>query len=352
MARWVLHVDLDQFLAAVEVLRRPELAGRPVVVGGDGDVTKRGVVSTASYEARAFGVRSGMPLRTAARRCPDAVFLPVDKPVYEVASAQVMATLKEFDAVVEVIGWDEAFLGAVTDDPEDLARRVKARVLAATGLSCGVGIGRNKLQAKTATGFGKPGGIVRITGQTWFERMGELPPDALWGIGSRTAKKLAEMGISTVRMLAEADDAVLAARFGPTIGPWIGRTGRGLDPSPVVGDPHVARSRSREVTFQENLTDWDAVRQRCAEVARLVAADVADDGRLVARVGVKLRWAPFLTVTSARKLPAPALDAGEIATAALGVLEVLGERRTATPWPDGRPRERHVRLLGVRAEFA
>ena len=117
MTGWVLHVDLDQFLAAVEVLRRPELKGKPVVVGGDGDPAKRGVVSTASYEAREFGVHSGQPLRTAARRCPDAVFLPVDRAVYDAASAVVMSTLKQLDAVVEVMGWDEAFLAAQTDDP-------------------------------------------------------------------------------------------------------------------------------------------------------------------------------------------------------------------------------------------
>ena len=128
VTRWVLHVDLDQFIAAVEMLRRPELRGRPVVVGGDGDPTKRGVVSTASYQARAHGVHSGVPLRVAARRCPDAVFLPVDRDAYDAASAQVMATLRSFDAVVEVLGWDEAFLGVDTDDPEALARSVQARV--------------------------------------------------------------------------------------------------------------------------------------------------------------------------------------------------------------------------------
>ena len=123
MAPWVLHVDMDQFIAAVEVLRHPELAGLPVIVGGRGDPTERGVVSTASYEARAFGVRSGMPLRIAVRRCPDAVVLPVDKPAYDAASAVVMDTLRAVPgAVVEVLGWDEAFVGVETDDPEAVAR--------------------------------------------------------------------------------------------------------------------------------------------------------------------------------------------------------------------------------------
>src|SRR5260370_24166984 len=122
MGLWVLHVDLDQFIAAVEVLRRPELRGRPVVVGGEGDPAKRGVVATASYEARAHGVHSGLPLRTALRRCRHAVFLPVDRAAYEAASATVMATLQQFDAIVEVAGWDEAFLAVETADPKAVAR--------------------------------------------------------------------------------------------------------------------------------------------------------------------------------------------------------------------------------------
>ena len=217
--RWVLHVDLDEFLAAVEVLRHPELAGRPVVVGGRGDPTERGVVSTASYAARAHGVGSGMPLRLAARKCPDAVFLPVDKPAYDAASAEVMATLRALvwdgDPVdVEVLGWDEAFVGAATGaaggdegvgggspqerDPLAFAAQIHAEVLGATGLHCSVGIGNNKLQAKIATDFGKPRGVHVITDETWFAQMGERPTRALWGIGTQTEKKLAAFGIHTV----------------------------------------------------------------------------------------------------------------------------------------------------------
>ena len=139
--RWVLHVDMDQFLAAVELLRRPELVGRPVVVGGRGDPTERAVVSTASYEAREFGVRSGMPLRVAARRCPDAVFLPLDLPSYEDASEQVMTVLRGWPgAVVQVLGWDEAFVGVRADDPQEVAHALQRAVLEATGLHCSVGI--------------------------------------------------------------------------------------------------------------------------------------------------------------------------------------------------------------------
>ena len=181
----MLHVDLDQFIAAVEVLRHPELRGRPVVVGGDGDPAKRGVVSTASYEARAHGVHSGLPLRTAARRLPDAVFLPVDREAYEQVSETVMDVLRSTGAVVEVLGWDEAFVGVDTEDPEGFARSLAARVRSVTQLDCTVGIGENKLQAKIATGFGKPAGVFRLTSATWFGVLGARPAEALWASGPR-----------------------------------------------------------------------------------------------------------------------------------------------------------------------
>src|SRR5690242_5153425 len=225
--RWVLHVDLDQFLAAVEVLRHPELAGLPVIVGGRGDPTERAVVSTASYEARAFGIRSGMPLRLAARKCPDAVFLPVDRPVYEAASEKVMATLRTVPGgTVQVLGWDEAFVGVATDDPEQVARRIQADVLAATGLHCSVGIGDTTTRAKIATDFGKPRGTSMLTRETWMRVMGPRPTQAVWGIGPRIARRLEALGIHTVADLAHADETSLVEEFGPTMGPHYGRLGR------------------------------------------------------------------------------------------------------------------------------
>jgi nucleotidyltransferase/DNA polymerase involved in DNA repair len=338
VSRWVLHVDLDEFLAAVEVLRRPELRGRPVVVGGDGDPAKRGVVSTASYEARAFGVHSGLPLRTAARRCPDAVFLPVDREVYEEASARVMATLREFDAVVEELGWDEAFLGVVGEDPEEIAGRIRRRVREATGLACTVGIGRNKLQAKLATGFGKPDGVFRLTGQTWFAVLGDRPTDALWGIGAKTAKRLAGMGVTTVTELAAADPGALAAAFGPATGPWLIRLARGRDDSPVTGTPRTARSRGRETTYQRDLDDWTEVRREVALLAGRVAADLAAEGRPAVRVVVKVRYIPFTTRTHGHTLATPSSETSAIEQAALTALDLFTTRRP-------------VRLLGVRAEL-
>jgi len=335
---WVLHVDLDQFLAAVEVLRHPELAGLPVVVGGRGDPTERGVVSTASYEARAFGVGSGMPLRTAARKCPAAVFLPVDKPVYDVASAVVMDTLRSFDVPVEVLGWDEAFLGVDTEDPEAFANDVRAAVLEASRLHCSVGIGDNKLQAKIATDFGKPDGVGRLTTDTWFEVMGERPTTALWGIGRKTAAKLADLGIDTVNDLASTEAQVLADRLGPTMGPWFRRLGRGVDSSPVDATPWVARGHGRELTFQQNQSDWEAVAAAVRELAAQVTDDIGAEGRPAARVGMKLRYAPFETRSRSMTLPAPTSDVTALTDAALDLLTRFDQTRS-------------VRLVGVRAEM-
>jgi nucleotidyltransferase/DNA polymerase involved in DNA repair len=338
MTRWVLHVDLDQFIAAVEMLRRPELRGLPIVVGGDGDPSKRGVVSTASYAAREYGVHSGLPLRTAVRRCPDAVFLPVDHETYDAASVQVMAALRSLGTVVEVMGWDEAFLAVDTDDPQAFAREVQTRVREATSLECTVGIGQNKLQAKLATGFGKPAGVFTLTRDTWFDVLGERPTEALWGIGRKTAKRLAGLGIHTVRQLAETDPGELADALGPTTGPWLVRLARGGDHSPVVGTPYVARGRSREHTFQHNLEDWDEVRREVARLARMVAEDMAAEGRSAARVVAKVRFAPFTTHTHGQALPAPTSEPAEIERAALAALDKFTARRP-------------VRLVGVRAEL-
>jgi len=335
---WILHVDLDQFIAAVEVARHPELRGRPVIVGGTGDPTQRAVVATASYEAREYGIQSGMPLRTAAKRCPDAVFLPTDAPAYEEVSARVMATLREFPVVVEVIGWDEAFLGAAADDPEALAADVRRAVLAETGLHCSVGIGDNKLRAKLATGFAKPDGIYRLTKLNWYDVMGDRPTEALWGIGRKTAKKLADLGIATVEQLAASDPKALAARFGPTMGPWYRILALGVGDTEVTATPYVARSRGREVTFQQNLTDPEDVRREVATLARRVAEDVAAEGRPALRVGVKVRFAPFFTQTRSVTLAVPTSDGDDIERAALAVLERFDDKRP-------------IRLLGVRAEF-
>jgi len=376
VTRWVLHVDLDQFIAAVEVLRHPELRGRPLVIGGDGDPSKRGVVSTASYEARAFGVHSGQPLRTARKRCPDCVFLPVDAPAYLAVSAEVMQVLRDTGAPVEVLGWDEAFVGIEAADPESFARELAASVKEATRLDCSVGIGQNKLQAKIATGFGKPAGVFRLTSGSWYELLGDRPPDVIWGIGAKTVAKLAGLGIHTVRELAAADTGRLAAEFGPMTGPWLVLLGQGRGDAEVDPTPYVARSHGREVTFQQNIEDWAEVRAEVARLARQVAAEVME--RTVVRAVVKVRYAPFVTVTHGVPFPGRGgdalfdvrvVDASAVdqPTLEASVLDPSAAEASAFEEPPfdraafvtaalaalaqfepGRP----VRLLGVRAEFA
>ena len=337
-AAWVLHVDLDQFVAAVELLRRPELAGRPVVVGGRGDPTERAVVSTASYEARERGVGSGMPLRTAARKIPDAVFLPVDAAAYEAASDEVMTTLRTLGAVVEVLGWDEAFLGATTDDPEALARQAQRAVLTTTRLHCSVGIGDNKVRAKIATTFGKPAGVFRLTAENWFEVMGDRPTIDLWGVGTKISRRLSALGVRTVRELADAPAEALVTEFGPRMGLWYHDLGRGLGPSTVDDSPWVPRGHSRETTFQQNLTTREEVLAAVRALAHQVVEDTAKDGRPVVRVALKVRYAPFLTKVMSRTLPTPTRDEAQVVTAAVALAETVDDRE--------------VRLLGVRAEMA
>lgn len=338
MAEWVLHVDLDQFLAAVEVLRRPELAGRPVVVGGDGNPRRpRQVVATASYEAREFGVHSGMPLAQALRRCPDAVFLPSDKPAYEEASARVMATIRSVPgAVVEEIGWDEVFVGVTTDDPESVARDIKARVLAENRLACAVGIGSTRLMAKTATGFAKPGGVARLARDEWLTTMGERPVTDLWGIGRRIAARLADAGIHTIEDLARSDHHDLAKRFGPRIGPSLKVLGLGGDSAPIIDEPRLVKGRSREITFEHDLTTRDQIEEQVARLAAEVTEAAVDaEGRRITHVSVKVRTPSFFTRTRIGKLPEPTKDPADVVRHASVVLDRF-------------ELDRPVRLLGVR----
>ena len=341
MTDWVLHVDLDQFLASVELHRHPELAGLPVIVGGNGDPAEpRKVVTCASYQAREFGVHAGMALRTAARHCPDAVFLPSDPAAYDAASDQVMNLLRDLGYPLEVWGWDEAYLGADhTVDPVALAERIRAVVAAGTGLSCSVGISDNKQRAKVATGLAKPAGIYMLTRANWMTVMGERAPDALWGVGPKTTKKLAAMGVTTVRELADTDPAVLTAAFGPSTGLWILLLAKGGGDTEVSAEPWVARSRSHVVTFPRDLTERDEMDSAVRELAERTLAEVVEQHRIVTRVAVTVRTRTFHTRTKIRKLPAPTTDAAAIIGTALAVLAQF-------------ELDRPVRLLGVRLELA
>ena len=338
--RWILHVDLDQFLAAVEERRHPELAGLPVIVGGNGDPTEpRKVVTCASYPAREFGVHAGMPLRTAARKCPDATFLPSDPAAYDAASEEVMNLLRGLGYPIEVWGWDEAYVGADVDDPIDLAERIRTTIAAEAHLSCSVGISDNKQRAKVATGLAKPHGIYQLTDANWTTVMGDREVDALWGVGPKTARRLADMDITSVTQLAATDPDTLTTAFGPTTGMWLLLLAKGGGDTTVSAEPWIPRSRSHVVTFPRDLTDRTEIDSAIADLARRTLTDVTAESRIATRVAVTVRNSAFFTRTKIRKLPEPSIDPDVVVPAALKVLDLF-------------ELDRPVRLLGVRLELA
>jgi DNA polymerase-4 len=337
---WVLHVDLDQFLASVELRRHPELAGLPVIVGGNGDPSEpRKVVTCASYEAREFGVHAGMPLRSAARRCPDATFLPSDAAAYDAASDQVMGLLRDLGHPVEVWGWDEAYVGVAATDPTEVAEEIRTVISSQTGLACSIGISDNKQRAKVATGFAKPAGIFTLTDANWMTLMADRPVDALWGVGPKTAKKLATLGITTVWELAHSDAELLTSAFGPRTGLWLLLLAKGGGDTGVSAEPWIPRSRSHVVTFPRDLTDRSEMDSAITQLAEHALADVLASARFVTRVAVTVRTATFYTRTKIRKLDTPTTDRDTIVAAALRVLDLF-------------ELDRPVRLLGVRLELA
>ncbi|OBA59542.1 DNA polymerase IV [Mycobacterium sp. 1100029.7] len=337
---WVLHVDLDQFLASVELRRHPELVGLPVIVGGSGDPTEaRKVVTCASYQAREFGVHAGMPLRTAARRCPEATFLPSDPAAYDEASDQVMGLLRDLGHPVEVWGWDEAYLAVTAEDPNEVAEQIRAVVLSETGLSCSVGISDNKQRAKIATGFAKPDGVFTLTDANWMDMMADRPVDALWGVGPKTSKKLAALDINTVRELALSDAELLTSTFGPRTGLWLLLLAKGGGDENVSAEPWIPRSRSHVITFPRDLTDRNEMDSAVRQLAIRALDEVVATARVVTRVAVTVRTATFYTRTKIRKLPEPTTEPGAIVEAALRVLDLF-------------ELDRPVRLLGVRLELA
>ncbi|MEV6926523.1 DNA polymerase IV [Dactylosporangium sp. NPDC051485] len=338
----VLHVDLDQFFASVEVLRRPELRGRPVVVGGNGDPTRpRTVVATASREAREFGVHSGMPMRLALRKCPDAVFLPTDMPEYRRVSGEVMDALRSFPLLVQVQGLDEAFLGGDIDEPQELAGRLRAAILERVGLTCAIGIGRNKHQAKIAARFAKrdPGGIATLTTETWLPTMGARPVGDLWGVGPRTVAKLDELGIPTIAELAATDLVRLQERFPVRAAQWLLVIAAGGGDTEIVTEPWIARSRSKEETFAADLSDPADIEREVERLTRELGAEVVAAGRRVVKVAVKARTSSFYTVIRETKIrQGPTTDLDVMVSTAMTALAKVEMRRP-------------VRLLGVRADL-
>ncbi|MFD3593746.1 DNA polymerase IV [Nocardia sp. NPDC058640] len=352
MPRWLLHVDLDQFQAAVEFRRRPELRGQPVIVGGEGDPAQpRKVVTCASYPARAYGVRAGMALKMAQRKCPDGVFLPVDMAAYEVASEEIMATLGRVAGAVEVWGMDEAFV-ATDDDPWHLAAEIRTAIIE-LGLTCAVGIGDNKLTAKLATGFAKSTGktaavpehekgaatgIFELTATNWAQLMGPRPTDSLWGVGTRIAKRMADLDITTVADLMAADPARLAAEFGPNTGPYLRVLGHGKGDTELSTTPRTPVGRSKSETFPHDLTDPEEIHREVARLATEVAEEVREHHRISTRVAVTVRTKTFYTRSKQQKLPAPTDDIPTIVATALDIIARFDL-------------DRPVRLLGVRLEL-
>ncbi len=336
--RAILHVDMDAFFAAIEQLRRPGLRGRPVVVGGRGNPRERGVVSTASYEARPFGVHSGLPLRTAYERCPQAVFLPVDFPCYREVSERMHAILRATGARVQSLGLDEAFLD-VTDLPqpaETIARAIRERIARELHLTASVGIGPNKLVAKIASGLAKPNGLTTIRDDEVEARLGPLPVGVLWGVGPKTAARLRDdFGVQTVGDLAAIALVRLQETYGPRMGAYLHRAACGVDESPVETE-WEPKSVSREHTFQVDLRRREAMRQAVLHLAGRVADDLGEQGYRACTITLKVRFATFQTVSRSLTLAEAVADRAALAEVAVGLLE-----RVAL--------DRPVRLLGVRA---
>ena len=305
--RTILHVDLDAFFAAVEQRDRPELRGRPVIVGGGGP-NQRGVVSTASYEARRFGVHSAMPLRVAGRLCPDGVFLPVDGAKYQAVSRQVMAILRRYTPLVEPISIDEAFLDVTGSrvlfgDGETIARRIKADVRDETELTISVGVARTKLVAKIASDLRKPDGLVVVPPGTEAEFLAPLAIGRLWGVGAKSAAALEEYGVRTIGDLAALPADLLVRRFGKH-GASLNDRARGLDNDPVSGR-EAAKSVGHEHTFDVDTSDREVIERTLLAMAEGVAGRLRDAGVKAATVTVKIRDSTFRTITRQRTLPEP-----------------------------------------------
>jgi DNA polymerase-4 len=334
--RCILHVDMDAFFVAVELRRHPELKGQPVIVGGRGDPSERGVVSTASYEARRFGVHSGMPLRTALRLCPQARFLPLDYETYSAVSGQIKRILAEFTPVMEDAGIDEAFLdiSATPGSPMDIARAIKRRIREETELSCSIGIASNKLLAKMASDLEKPDGLTLIGAGDIERRLWPLAVRKLWGVGPKTEQRLARLGIATIGELARAPARTLVVHLGTAHGQFLAQAARGIDDSPLVTH-WEPKSLSHETTFQRDTGDRVRIRNTLRTLTRELVAELRDQGYAARAVAVKLRFADFESHTHTVTMAGPTDDPEAIEHAALQCL-----RRFALV--------KKVRLVGVR----
>ncbi len=341
--RRIAHLDMDAFYASVELLRRPELRGRPVAIGGHGEPSRRGVVTTATYEARAFGIRSGMALRRAAELCPQCVFLPVDFDEYRRYSRMFKAAIAAVTDRIEDRGIDEVYLdltavpGIRIERGAPVARDIQRRVLEATGLTCSVGLAPNKLLAKIASDLHKPAGLTIVDAEDIPVLIWPLPVRRINGIGPKADLQLEELGLRTIGDLAAAPPSMLVARFGANYGRWLHEAAHGRDERPVVTASEPV-SMSRETTFEHDLhprRDWQALAACLAELCRDVAADLRRRGYAGRTIGVKARYDDFRIVTRDLTLPEATDDDAAI-------------RRAAFECLDRVPAVRRLRLLGVR----
>ena len=334
--RRVLHIDMDAFFSSVEEKRHPGLAGKPVVVGGEGDPTKRGVVSTASYEARKFGIHSAMPLKTAHKLCPDAIFLPVDYEEYSRVSEEVKAILSNFSLIMEDVGIDEAFLDISSIDrpSEEIAKEIKERIKEETGLTCSIGIAPNKLLAKMASDMQKPDGLTIIVEDDIRSRIWPLSVRKLWGVGPKTEAYLKKMGIQTVGNLASISLDRLIEEFDQSYGRYLYEASRGIDESPLVTH-WEPKSISRETTFQRDVDNWQVIAKTLAELTKEVVINMKEEGYQGRTITLKIRFNDFKTYTRAKTLNKHTDSEEEIRKAAFDCLGRLQLKKK-------------VRLIGVR----
>jgi DNA polymerase-4 len=307
VTRTILHVDLDAFFAAVEQRDHPELRGKPVIVGGGGP-NDRGVVSTASYEARAFGVHSAMSLREAGRRCPHGIFVPVDGAKYTAASREVMAVLRRFTPLVEPISIDEAFLDVTGSrvlfgSGEIIGGRIKDEVKASVDLTISVGVATTKLVAKIASDLRKPDGLVVVEPGDEAAFLAPLEIRRLWGVGEKSAAALREYGVRTIGDLAALPDDLLIRRFGK-YGAALGQRARGMDDDPV-GGRDAAKSIGHEHTFDVDTSDREVIERTLLGMSEGVAGRLRDSGVRASTITVKIRDTTFRTITRQRTLADP-----------------------------------------------
>jgi DNA polymerase-4 len=328
---------MDAFFAAVEQKRRPELIGKPVVIGGSGDPTKRGVAATASYEARKFGIYSAMPLKTAYKLCSHAVFLPVDMEAYSRESERIKNILRRFTPLIEDVGIDEAFLdiSGIDKPAEEIAKEIKRQIKDETKLTCSIGVAPNKLLAKIASDMEKPDGLTIILPDEREHILQPLPVRKLWGIGPKTEAYLKDMGTETIGALAFLSLDTLVDKFGSSYGNYLYHASRGIDDSPLVTH-WEPKSISRETTFQKDVMNWQFIAKTLAELTREVVTDMKENGFKARTVTVKIRFSDFETLTRAHTLPLSTDAEGEIRKAAFACLKRVELKKK-------------VRLVGVRA---